>query len=84
MTTQRITNHTSAPMSACLRAFVRAGQTGMAMSMRPDSRVQSSIGKNVGKTVVNGKAASNMGSNVCKRGNGYFTRYNSVPLRGSA
>jgi len=83
MTIQRTTNLHSAPMSACLRAFVLAGQTGMALSLRPYSRVQSSIGGN-GYGVSFGGMAGNLGSNVFKRGNGNDTRYNSVQLRGSA
>lgn len=89
MTIQRTTNLHSAPMPACLRAFVLAGQTGMAMSLRPDSHVQSSIdgignGANFGNGASFGGMVGNLGSNVSKRGNDYFTRYNSVQLRGSA
>ena len=83
MTIQRTTNLHSAPMPACLRAFVLAGQTGMALSLRPDSHVQSSIG-GFGNDVSFGGMAGNLDSNVFKRGNGNDTRYNSVQLRGSA
>lgn len=83
MTIQRTTNLHSAPMPACLRAFVLAGQTGMAMSLRPDSHVQSSI-DGIGSGASFGGMVGNLDSNVSKRGNDYFTRYNSVQLRGSA
>ena len=88
MTIQRTTNLHSAPMPACLRAFVLAGQTGMALSLRPYSHVQSSIGDfgngaNFGGVSFGGMAG-NLGSNVFKRGNGNDARYNSVQLRGSA
>jgi hypothetical protein len=89
MTTQRTTNLHSAPMSACLRAFVLAGQSGMALSSRPYSHVRSSIGgcsnaAMVGNTARFGGMAGNLDSSVFKRGNGNDTRYNSVQLRGSA
>ncbi len=84
MTIQRTTNLHSAPMSACLRAFVLAGQTGMAMSSRPDSRSYSSNGS----TALNGGTAGIQSSNVFKRnfkrGNGNVIHGNSVQLRGSA
>lgn len=83
MTIQRTTNLHSAPMPACLRAFVLAGQTGMALSLRPYSHVRSSIG-GFGNGVSFDGMSGKLGSNVSKRGNGYFTRCNSVQLRGSA
>lgn len=80
MTIQRTTNLHSAPMPACLRAFVLAGQTGMALSLRPDSHAYSGMASS---TNVGGSVGI-LGGNVFKRGNNYFTRYNSVQLRGSA
>ena len=80
MTIQRTTNHHSAPMPACLRAFVLAGQTGMAMSSRPDSRSYLPGSSNAHVGGSNGI----QGSNFFKRGNGDVTDHNSVQLRGSA
>jgi len=80
MTIQRTTNLHSAPMPACLRAFVPAGQSGMALSLRPDSRACSGMSS----ATIFGGSAGNPGTNVFKRGNGNVTRCNSVQLRGSA
>ncbi len=80
MTIQRTTNHHSAPMPACLRAFVRAGQTGMVMSLRTESRAYLP-----GSSIVNvGGCNGIQGGYVFKRSNGDFTDHNSVQLRGSA
>ena len=80
MTMQRITNHHSAPISACLRAFVLAAGTGISMNSRPSSRPYAGTGKPIGKLGMNM-------ANIFKGGNAYvtgFTQGNSAILRGSA
>ena len=85
MTNQRTTNLHSAPMPACLRAFVLAVQTGMPMGSRPESRAYMSgagfanIGGANGTRRSNGGIGGNNASNSIKR-----THSNSVPLGGSA
>ena len=80
MTMQRITNHHSAPISACLRAFVLAAETGNLLNSRPNARACSStanIGSKLGMTMWN----------MFKGGNAYatgITQGNSALLRGSA
>ncbi len=77
MTIQRITNHHSAPISACLSAFVLAAETGISLNSRPNSRPYGST------TNVGGM----LGMNTFKGGNAYatdFTQGNSALLRGSA
>ena len=83
MTIQRITNHHSAPISACPRAFVLAAETGKLLNSRPNSRPQAhvcsaaNIGSKLGMTMWN----------VFKGGNAYatgITQGNSATLRGSA
>jgi hypothetical protein len=80
MTIQRITNHHSAPISACLRAFVLAAETGNLLNSRPNVRSCSStanIGSKLGMTMWN----------LFKGGNAYATgikQGNSATLRGSA
>jgi hypothetical protein len=74
MTIQRITNHHSAPISACLRAFVLAAGTGIASNSRPNSRPY---------TTTN-MFGSQLGMNMFKGSNCYPTPGNSATLRGSA
>ena len=80
MTTQRITNLHSAPISACLRAFVLAAETGNLLNSRPGSRPYAStatIGNKLGMNMVN----------LFKGGNASITgvtQGNSAILRGSA
>ncbi len=80
MTIQRITNHHSAPISACLRAFVLAAEVGKFLNSRPNSRPYASaasISNKLGMNTVN----------MFKGGNAYvtgFTQGNSATLRGSA
>jgi hypothetical protein len=80
MTIQRITNLHSAPISACLRAFVLAAETGVSLNSRPNARPYRS-------TAISGnKLGTNM-ANIFKSGNAYvtgFTQGNSALLRGSA
>ena len=79
MTIQRITNLHSAPISACLRAFVLAVETGKLSnsqsSLRPYSNT--SVRRKLGMN------SSNLfkGGNACVTG---FTQGNSAILRGSA
>ena len=73
MTIQRITNHHSAPISACLRAFVLAAGSGISLSSQPGSRPQAQQGTDM--------------ANIFKGGNAYvtgITQGNSAILRGSA
>jgi hypothetical protein len=73
MTIQRTTHLLSAPISACLRAFVRAAQPGMKSITRPFAPQYSCIG--------------NLGMNMFERsiGGGAGISYgNSAPLKGSA
>ena len=80
MTIQRITNLHSAPISACLRAFVLAAETGISLNSRPNSRPYSSTAND------GGKLGMNM-SNLFQGANAYvtgFTQGNSAILRGSA
>ena len=83
MTTQRITNLHSAPISACLRAFVLAAEVGIATNSRPSSRPFAStanIGNKLGQNVA-------IMAKMFKGGNAYvtgFTQGNSALLRGSA
>ena len=80
MTIQRITNHHSAPISACLRALVLAAETGVSSNSRPNSRPYASTAN------VTGKPAVNM-ANMFTGGNAYgtgITQGNSAALRGSA
>lgn len=80
MTIQRTTNLHSAPISACLRAFVLAAETGKLLNSRPNARPCSStasIGSKLGMTM----------RNMFKGGNAYvtgITQGNSAILRGSA
>jgi hypothetical protein len=83
MTIQRITNLHSAPISACLRAFVLAAGTGFSLNSRPNSRRHASTA-NIGNKL--GKNMANM-ANISEGGNAYvtgFTQGNSALLRGSA
>ncbi len=84
MTIQRITNHHSAPISACLRAFVLAAETGKLSNSRPNSERPYASAANVsGKLGMN---TLNM-ANIFKGGNAYgtgITQGNSALLRGSA
>lgn len=84
MTIQRTTNLHSAPMPACLRAFVLAGQTGMAMSSRPDSHSYLSGSSYTSFGGSNGIQGSNVFKRSGQRNNGNVTDHNSVQLRGSA
>jgi len=80
MTIQRITNHHSAPISACLRTFVLAAETGKLLNSRPSSRPSASATKAGGELGMN-KA------NIFKGGNAYvtgITQGNSATLKGSA
>ena len=77
MTIQRITNHHSAPISACLRAFVLAAEAGISLISRSSSRPYVSTA-NIG---------NKLGMNMFKGGNAYatgITQGNSAILRGSA
>lgn len=80
MTIQRITNLHSAPILACLRAFVLAAETGISSNSRPNGHFCSGIGN----------VASNLGMSPIKMftgGNAYGTQVtqgNSALLRGSA
>ena len=80
MTIQRTTNLHSAPISACLRAFVLAAETGKLLNSRLSSRPSAStanIGNKLGMNVAN----------MFKGGNAYvsgITQGNSATLRGSA
>ncbi len=77
MIIQRITNLHSAPISACLRAFVLAAEVGISTNSRPGSRPYSSTAN------VDNK----LGMNMFIGGNAYvtgFTQANSAILRGSA
>ena len=80
MTIQRITNLHSAPISACLRAFVLAAEVGTLMNSRPNARPYAStanIGINLGMNVTH----------LFRGGNAYgtgTTQGNSALLRGSA
>ena len=80
MTIQRITHLHSAPISACLRAFVLAAETGISMNSRPLPRLLTSI------TDGNNKLGMNPSSMAyaCKGGNAKSTQGNSALLRGSA
>ena len=80
MTIQRITNHHSAPISACLRAFVLAAETGTLLNSRPMPRPLANTANVIGKRGMN---AANM-ANVFKGGNAKSTPGNSAQLRGSA
>ena len=83
MTIQRTTNLHSAPISACLRAFVLAAGTGNLLNSRPSSRPSTSATQAGGKL---GKNVPNM-ANIFKGGNAYvtgITQGNSAQLRGSA
>ena len=80
MTIQRITNHYSAPVSACLRAFVLAAETGKLLNLRPSSRPSASA------TQAGGKLGMNK-ANIFNGGNAYvtdITQGNSATLRGNA
>lgn len=80
MTIQCITNLHSAPISACLRAFVLAVETGFSTNSRPNSRPCASTAND------GGKFGMNM-ANMFKGGNAYgidITQGNSALLRGSA
>ena len=80
MTIQRITNLHSAPISACLRAFVLAAETGKLLNSRPSSRPYAST------ATIGNKLGMNM-ANLFKGGNAYVTgvtQGNSAILRGSA
>ena len=83
MTIQRITNHHSAPISACLRAFVLAAEAGISLISRSSSRPYVStanIGNKLGQNVA-------IMANMFKGGNADvtgITQGNSAPLRGSA
>lgn len=80
MTIQRITNLLSAPISACLRAFVLAAGTGCSLDSRPNSSPCASAAK------IGNALGMNM-SNLFKGGNAYvtgITQGNSAQLRGSA
>ncbi len=74
MTIQRITNLHSAPISACLRAFVLAADVGISKNSRPNSRPYASTA-NFGVM---------LGMNTFKGGNAKVTQGNSAKLRGSA
>lgn len=80
MTIQRITNLHSAPISACLRAFVLAAETGISSNSRSNSHHSRGIGN----------AASNLGMSPMKMFTGgdaygtHVTQGNSALLRGSA
>jgi hypothetical protein len=83
MTIQRITNLPSAPISACLRAFVLAAETGISLNSRPNVCRHPSA-SNSGNTL--GKEMAYM-ANIFKGGNVYVTGFvqgNSALLRGSA
>lgn len=83
MTIQRITNHHSAPISACLRAFVLAAERGVALNSRPFSRTAYRAANGIGKLGMN---AADM-ANACqgdKGSNAKSTQGNSATLRGSA
>ncbi len=83
MTIQRITNLHSAPISACLRAFVLAAETGKLLNSRPNSRPYAhasstaSIGRKLGMNMANIFNGGN--ANVTG-----ITQGNSALLRGSA
>jgi hypothetical protein len=80
MTIQRITNLHSAPISACLRAFVLAAETGISLNSRPNGRscsVIAKVGSKLGMSPVT----------MFTGGNAYGTKVtqgNSALLRGSA
>ena len=83
MTIQRIINLHSAPISACLRAFVLAAETGGLLNSRPSARPQAHVGSTA---IVGNKLGTNM-ANIFQCGNAYvtgFTQGNSAILRGSA
>ena len=83
MTIQRITNLHSAPIPACLRAFVLAAEVGISTNSRPSSRPHAHVSKTAN---VITKLGMNM-SNLFKGGNAYvtgITQGNSAILRGSA
>ncbi len=80
MTIQCITNLHSAPISACLRAFVLAAEVGIFKNSRPNSRPYFTA------TNIGNKSGMNM-ANMFKGGNAYgtgITQGNSAILRGSA
>ena len=80
MTIQRITNLLSAPISACLRAFVFAAEVGISTNSRPSSRPYASTA-NIGNKLGMNMANMFTGSNAYVTG---FTQGNSAILRGSA
>ena len=83
MTIQRITNLHSAPISACLRAFVLAAETGISLNSRPMSRRYAHAS---GTAKIDDKRGMKT-ANMFQGGNAYvtgFTQGNSATLRGSA
>jgi hypothetical protein len=80
MTIQRITNLHSAPISACLRAFVLAAEVGISKNSRPSSRPSASTA-NIGNKL--GMNVANMFKGGIAYGTG-ITQGNSAILRGSA
>jgi hypothetical protein len=86
MTIQRITNLHSAPISACLRAFVLAAEVGILKNSRPCSRPSASTAStaNVGQTLGMNVANMFKGGNAYVTGATGITQGNSATLRGSA
>lgn len=83
MIIQRITNQHSAPISACLRAFVLAAETGKLLNLRSSS----SQSARVSNTANSGNQLRMEIANIFKGGNASginITQGNSAKLRGSA